>query len=148
LPAVIIACVAIGYLFHANLGHWIVPHKIIWDGSFNLSVRLTSKSEDRIVRVAGRAISCPEEVEEQEVGSDRRWLRQHQVAWKPGKPFTVLVPCSGRETLFAWFVKEESYSQMRLLLIRVEYDDGRLEEVLVDVPHRPRGPATVTVNVP
>jgi len=106
----------------------------IWDGRFSLQVNLASLQNRRIVRVS----------------ADPRWRREwnhylrtesatpidldqdlKSVAWTEGQPFTVEVPCSGRDSAFGCNL---SYGQSHYLLLRVEYEDGTCEYLGVEIP--------------
>jgi hypothetical protein len=71
-------------------------------------------------------------------------LRPDGVAWAEGRPFTVWVPCGGLTPVFG---SELSYSQFRLLVLRITYQDGTAEFVAVEIPDG-RVSRRVSVSIP
>ena len=58
-------------------------------------------------------------------------LNLKRVAWSEGQPFTVQVPCGCRTTSSG---RELSYTQFRLLVLRIAYLDGAVEFIPVEIP--------------
>ena len=57
-------------------------------------------------------------------------LDLQDVGWVAGKPFIFRVTCSGKTS---YFERELSYYEDRLLILRVEFDDGFSGDTLLRV---------------
>lgn len=113
----------------------------IWIGQIRLTIHLHSKHPSPI-----RAVSFDDR--RREPGCD---LVEHYV-WDglrraeelDDSDFLVRVKCTGRED--GWG-RELSYGQCDLVLLQIEFEDGKIIRKLVDVPPG-RGPREIIVKVP
>jgi hypothetical protein len=137
--------IAVGALIY---DYWTIA---VWDGQFLLRVNLTPPNDRKIIKIFARPVSewVWSEVREAwaanpAIDPKRIGLELDRVAWIEGQPFTIPVHCSGRVSNLG---RELSYSQGRHLALRVEFEDGGSENLMVDIPDS-RFARSVTVSVP
>lgn len=114
------------------------------DGAFPLVVSLEAPTGRSIRRV--EAQPCVSSIESDAHLADPASpeLNLKAVAWSPGRPFEVRVPCSSRISMLG---RELSYSRHRVLLLRVELDDGSHRMFAVDLPNG-RDSRSLNIRVP
>lgn len=119
--------------------------KIICDGSYDLSVTVKSLSPSPI-----RAVSCEAMRNVDEARSLLEYLPPPETRWSAtaepfaGQPLIVTIPCSSRESPLG---RRWGDSQLRGLLVIVQYQDGERKGMAVEIPHR-RESRSVTVEFP
>lgn len=101
-----------------------------WIGHFSLQVDLVDSRQFGIADVASQVFSSTDYAKYVRTAPDRLELDLEHVDWTPGKPFSVQVRTTGRRS--SW--RELSYSQYRLLVLRVTYQDGSVEWIPVEMP--------------
>jgi hypothetical protein len=106
-------------------------HVIVWDGSFPLQVTLVGPPDPTIVGVADEVLICKTYAADLKIDPRRLHLHPDHVDWIEGQPFTVRVPCSGRQSQPG---VETSYLQFQLLVLRLEYKDGDIEYISAEIP--------------
>ena len=113
----------------------------IWLGEIRLTVHLHSKHPSPIRAVSfddrRRTPGC-DSVEQYE------WDGLRSAEELAKSDFLVRVKCTGRDD--GWG-REISYGQCDLVLLQIEFEDGKIVRKLVDVPEG-RGPREVDVQVP
>jgi hypothetical protein len=103
---------------------------IIWDGSFRLTVRLQPAEPGKVRRVWVGTSFNREWAEENLL--DPEWAdRTLSEVADFREPFVVDVTCSWSTSGFG---RERWYAQYRVLVLRVEYADGRRLLMLEDIP--------------
>lgn len=116
----------------------------IADGHYDLEISLAPPKDREIVRVSAEVLSRVENVESLRVHPEEFALFGKDVGWVEGQPFLVEVWCSRRSTGIG---RELSYAQQSVLLLRVEFQRGAPEYIVVQIPDG-RVKRTVSVSVP
>lgn len=136
---VLIAVIAIGLILSDTF------EVALWDGAFPLEVTLVEGEGHAIVAVAAQTLVRHEEAEVLLANPGSPELHLEDVSWTTGQPFTVRVPCSGRSAMISG--RELSYSQFKVLLLRVGYADGSSRLLAVTIPDGRRR-RTLSVSLP
>jgi hypothetical protein len=98
----------------------------------------------QIVSVAAQAVRGTEEADYYLAHDQSLELQLDDVHWVAGQAFTVRVLCSGRESMSG---RELSYTQFKVLLVRVKYADGANQLCSVEIPDG-RSRRRVSVVIP
>lgn len=124
---VVVAVVAAGVL----AWEFIPVQVMIWDGSFDLTVRVESRAGQP------QSISCQALGGRETAAQVLADLSPPESRWSAvadpfdGRPLIVHVPVSGRESPFG---RELARSQFRFLVVIADLADGRRVGKLVDIP--------------
>jgi hypothetical protein len=116
---------------------------MIWDGDFPLTVTLQPAEPDRISRVWVAPVSHQVDADEILYDHDSPDRTLKEVA-NFREPFVVYVTCSWKSSGFA---RECWYAQYRVLVLCVEYADGRREFRIVGIPNG-KQTQEVTIQLP
>lgn len=116
----------------------------VWDGHFPLQVHLRGTHGREIIEVAAEPLTRLEYADYVRNAPSKLDLRPERVEWVEGQPFTVRVPCSGRTSSFG---RELSYTQFKLLVLRISFMDGEVALIPVEIPDG-RKAREVRVTVP
>lgn len=114
----------------------LVPVQTIWDdGLWPLSVTVSSVTGSPIASVSAEAFSSEAVARSTLEHLTPPETRTYSAVADPfiGEPLPVLVPTS-YQTRSALVWSQSRYNQMRLLVVIVEYQDGRREGRLVEIP--------------
>ncbi|HEV3144163.1 MAG TPA: hypothetical protein VGZ47_09790 [Gemmataceae bacterium] len=114
------------------------------DGAFPLQVNLVSKNDRSVNRVSVAVLMYEQEATTLSAEASRFDSVLMPVNWKPGSPFVVNVVFGGE---YSGLGRELNYGQARILAIRVEYADGKIEYVTTEIPDG-RRQREITVEVP
>src|SRR5262249_49138091 len=117
--------------------------RIYWVGFFDVEVRLVPKGGRRVGRVEARALRPGEVAADVRRTIDRAHYPFRPVEGFDGRSFTVRALCCGDCSV----VREHSYAEEELLLLRLEYADGGTAYEVVEIPPG-RGDRSLTVEVP
>ncbi|WP_439624709.1 hypothetical protein [Gemmata sp.] len=120
------------FLTAASLWAYTSVTYVVWDGGYDLTVRVSSKAG------APSAVSC----QTHGVRRDAEYALEHHLPavmkqWSAtadpfvGEPLTVFVPVSGRNALSG---RELSRSQFCWLVVTAVLPDGRRTGTLVEIP--------------
>lgn len=133
-----VACVAAG-LFVCDR-----TVQVIGVGSYDLEVRLVPPKAREIVRVSGDFLGSFENLESLRADPERYGVTWKDVGWVRGQPFLVRVRFSRHDSGIG---RELTHGQYSRMILRVEFDRGSPEYLIVDIPDG-RVKRTVDVSVP
>lgn len=135
---VAVACVAVGLFFlDRNLG-------TIGDGGYYLEVRLVPPENWEIVRVSVELLGEFENFASLRANPEKYGIIWKLVGWVKGQPFLVHVWWSRHESGIG---RELKYAQYSRMILRVEFERGPPEYLIVDIPDG-RVKRTIEVTVP
>jgi hypothetical protein len=119
---------------------------MLWDGHFPLTVNFLGTKNQHIIDIAAQPLSHKEYAVYVKTvpGKLARELDLKHMDWIEGQPFNVQVPCSGRRSEFG---RELTYSQFQLLVLRIGYQDGKVEFIPIEIPDG-RVNRKLTVTIP
>jgi hypothetical protein len=115
-----------------------------WSGRFLLEVTVRSESSQPIHAVSYAACFDRADAEWTAQTDDpvaNCLLKTAEIV--DGRPFTVDIPCDGRE----WLGFQYGYTQRKFLVLRVDYTYGEQVRTIEEIPAG-RGPRSMTVTVP
>jgi len=112
---------------------WVVDNGQVafCDGRFPLQVDLRENKQLGITEVAYQVLSRTDYAEYVRTAPSKLELNPEHVDWIAGQPFSVQVPCSVRVSTSGRVL---SYSQHRLLVLRITYQNGSVELIPVEIP--------------
>jgi hypothetical protein len=128
-------------LFVAVVG---LSPEMVWDGRFQLDVRLQSRSAAAIKDVS-YALYHDREVANRVAGTtEQSVVTEFRSVENAGSGrYLVSVPCSGRR----WLGVEHGYFEYRFIVLRLRYNDKSAVCTAVEIPEG-RGQRSVAVDVP
>jgi hypothetical protein len=124
---------AAGGLALMGLGLYDVGMTVLWDGAFPLTVRIAVAGDHPIRGVAALPVASADLLDTPECDSEDWYLRKRQTVVEPyaGQSFEVLVDCGGNQSGLG---RERSYGQLHILVVWVEFVDGRKARVSAPIP--------------
>lgn len=135
---VAVACMAVGlFVLDRIFG-------VIADGAFELEIRLVPPENREIVRVSVELLSELENFESLRANPEKHGIIWKDVGWVKGQPFHVHVWWSRHESGIG---RELKYAQYSCMILRVEFERGPPEYIIVDIPDG-RVKRTIDVTVP
>ncbi|MFI5460544.1 MAG: hypothetical protein ACHRXM_34450 [Isosphaerales bacterium] len=111
----------------------------LWVGGYPLKVYLVPPDDRKIVKVSYALVRRKQDAEylrnvwaeDPQIDPLRLDFALKSISWTEGQPFAVYVNCHGA-TLRSG--RELSYSQDRVLILRLQYEDHPGQYIAVDIP--------------
>lgn len=114
-----------------------------WSGGYQLEVTLARQSDRKIARITAEAVGRKEWADNIRADPRAVDLRSEPFVPVTNGPFSVQVRCGGRTS--ALLGRELGYFNYELLVLRIEYDDGKIEYVTAEINRKQRH---ITVSIP
>ena len=119
--------------------------EIRWSGGYQLEYTLARQTDRKIARISAEAVARKEWADDIRADVLVAELRSEPFVPVTNGPFFVRVRCGGRRS--GLLGRELSYFHFELLVLRIDYEDGKVEYATAEIPDA-RKQRRMTIEVP